>query len=51
MPNSDVECALKAHNCGAICGSIVEEHVKAISLLEVEYDMVLSPQQPDRQQS
>lgn len=51
MPNSDLECSLKIHNCGPTCLSIMEEHVRAVSLLQVEYDRVSLPQQPDQQQS
>lgn len=42
MPNSNLGCALKSLNCIATCVSIMDEDVKKISLLEVEYDKVLS---------
>lgn len=36
---------------GPFVFSIMEEHVRAMRLLQVEYDRVLPPQQPDRQPS
>lgn len=31
-PNSNLEYALKGHNCAATCVSIMKEHIKTISL-------------------